>query len=166
MTRARAKAIHDKVTSLLTLQEFDVRVNGSLPHMHTLCILSYIPSTEPQDGAKDDREGGREDEEEETTKTTKKEKGQEARPAARPRPAFLRPQARALGHVPGLGRPSCISQAGALGHHPGLGRPSCTHPSQQIQPGLGRPQPDLAGFPAWKKGIFPCNPPTYPLYYI
>ena len=47
MTRSRAKAIHDKVNSLLSLHTFDVSVNGLLLHGTTLCILSYEPSMEP-----------------------------------------------------------------------------------------------------------------------
>ena len=65
MTRSRAKAIHDKVNSLLYLHTFDVSVNGSLPHGDTLCMLSYEPSMEPQGDAKDDQDKGQEEEEEE-----------------------------------------------------------------------------------------------------
>ena len=60
MTRSRAKAIHDKVNSLLSLHEFDVLVNGSLPHADTLCILRYDPSMDSQDVAKDVRDDGQE----------------------------------------------------------------------------------------------------------
>ena len=61
MTRSRAKAIHDKVNSLLSLHTFDVSVNGSLPHGDTLCMLSYEPPMEPQGDAKEGQEDGQGD---------------------------------------------------------------------------------------------------------
>ena len=64
MTRSRAKDIHDKVNSLLSLHTFDVSVNGSLPHGDTLCMLNYEPPREPQGDAKDDQDKSQEEEKE------------------------------------------------------------------------------------------------------
>jgi hypothetical protein len=47
MTRARAKAIHDKVNSLLSSHAFDTSWDGSLPHAETLCIIRYEGSESP-----------------------------------------------------------------------------------------------------------------------
>ncbi|KAK1628064.1 hypothetical protein QYE76_002379, partial [Lolium multiflorum] len=44
MTRARAKAIHDKVNSLLTTLDLDTPLDGMLPHAETLCrIVEFLP---------------------------------------------------------------------------------------------------------------------------
>ena len=39
MTRARVKALHDKVNSLLSMCDLDTPLNGLLLHSDTLCIL-------------------------------------------------------------------------------------------------------------------------------
>ena len=44
MTRARTKALHDKVNSLLSTLELDTPLDGILPHTNVLCILSYDPT--------------------------------------------------------------------------------------------------------------------------
>jgi hypothetical protein len=51
MTRARAKAIHDKVNSLLTTLDLDTPLDGMLPHAETLCVIRYV---EHQDPGEDD----------------------------------------------------------------------------------------------------------------
>jgi hypothetical protein len=43
MTRARAKALHDKVNSLLFTCDFGSTLDGMLLHSDTLCILRYEP---------------------------------------------------------------------------------------------------------------------------
>ena len=43
MTRARAKAIHDKVNSFLSMCDIDPTLDGTLPHANALCILRYEP---------------------------------------------------------------------------------------------------------------------------
>ena len=43
MTRARAKAFHDKVNSLLSTCDFGSTLDGMLLHSDTLCILRYEP---------------------------------------------------------------------------------------------------------------------------
>ena len=48
MTRARAKAIHDKVNSLLSSCDFDTPMDGILLHQSVLCILTYTPRTPPR----------------------------------------------------------------------------------------------------------------------
>ena len=45
MTRARAKALHDKVNSLLSTCDFGSTLDGILSHSDTLCILRYEPSS-------------------------------------------------------------------------------------------------------------------------
>ena len=49
MTRSRAKAIQDKVNSLLASLEFDISMNGSLPKAYVLCILRYEPYINTQE---------------------------------------------------------------------------------------------------------------------
>ena len=44
MTRARVKALHDKVNSLLCSHDFDLPLDGILPYAPVLCILSYDPN--------------------------------------------------------------------------------------------------------------------------
>jgi hypothetical protein len=41
MTRARVKAIHDKVNSLLTTLDLGTPLDGLLPHADTLCVIRY-----------------------------------------------------------------------------------------------------------------------------
>jgi len=41
MTRARVKALHDKVNSLLSVHDLDTPLNCFLPHSDTLCVLRY-----------------------------------------------------------------------------------------------------------------------------
>src|SRR5215203_1265015 len=60
MTRARAKAIHDKVNSLLTSLDLDTPLDGMLPHAETLCVIRYV---EHQDHGEDDTPWSREGEE-------------------------------------------------------------------------------------------------------
>ena len=69
MTGSRAKAIQYKVNSLLSLHEFDLSMNGSLPQADMLCVLRYEPDINPQmdkevkegegheDGGKEDAAG-------------------------------------------------------------------------------------------------------------
>ena len=45
MTRARAKALHDKVNSLLSTFDLGSTLDGMLLHTDTLCILRYEPPT-------------------------------------------------------------------------------------------------------------------------
>ncbi|KAK1608389.1 hypothetical protein QYE76_032062 [Lolium multiflorum] len=101
MTRARAKAIHDKVNSLLTTLDLDTPLDGMLPHAETLCVIRYV---EHQDPGEDDTPWSREGEEQLVEKMPKKldpkttEELEEEKLAARTRrPApdrSIRPQAR------------------------------------------------------------------------
>src|SRR3954451_13999601 len=43
MTRARAKALHDKVNSLLITLDLDTPLDGMLLTADTLCVIRYIP---------------------------------------------------------------------------------------------------------------------------
>ncbi|KAK1602063.1 hypothetical protein QYE76_017106 [Lolium multiflorum] len=47
MTRARAKAIHDKVNSLLTTLDLDTPLDGMLPHADVLCVIRYKAHQDP-----------------------------------------------------------------------------------------------------------------------
>ncbi|KAK1665005.1 hypothetical protein QYE76_053164 [Lolium multiflorum] len=60
MTRARAKALHDKVNSLLTTLDLGTPLDGMLPHADTLCVIRYV---EHQDLGEDDTPWSREGEE-------------------------------------------------------------------------------------------------------
>src|SRR3954451_18385871 len=48
MTRARAKALHDKVNSLLATFHFDTPLDGMLLTVDTLCVVRYIPQESPR----------------------------------------------------------------------------------------------------------------------
>jgi hypothetical protein len=43
ITRARAKALHDKVNLLLNTLDLAHTLNGSLPHCNTFCAVRYEP---------------------------------------------------------------------------------------------------------------------------
>jgi hypothetical protein len=43
MTRVRAKALHDKVNSLLNTLDLEHTWNGSLPHGNIICAVRYEP---------------------------------------------------------------------------------------------------------------------------
>ena len=43
MTRARVRALHDKVNSLLNMCDFDNPLDGLLLHSNVLCIIRYEP---------------------------------------------------------------------------------------------------------------------------
>ena len=43
MTRARVKALHDKVNSLLTTLDLDTPLDGLLPQADMLCVIRYEP---------------------------------------------------------------------------------------------------------------------------
>ncbi|KAK1602126.1 hypothetical protein QYE76_017169 [Lolium multiflorum] len=47
MTRARAKAIHDKVNSLLTTLDLGTPLDGLLPHADVLCVIRYKAHQDP-----------------------------------------------------------------------------------------------------------------------
>ena len=48
MTRARAKALHEKVNSLLSSIDLGSTLDGLLLHTDTLCILRYEPREQPR----------------------------------------------------------------------------------------------------------------------
>ncbi|KAK1561298.1 hypothetical protein QYE76_037242 [Lolium multiflorum] len=48
MTRARAKAIHDKENSLLTTRDLDTPLDGMRPHAETLCVIRYMEHQGPE----------------------------------------------------------------------------------------------------------------------
>ena len=61
MTRAPAKAIHDKVNSFLSMCDLDPTMDGTLPHANALCILRYEPHGGRQVDTEEDGEGQHED---------------------------------------------------------------------------------------------------------
>ncbi|KAK1617402.1 hypothetical protein QYE76_022919 [Lolium multiflorum] len=71
MTRARAKAIHDKVNSLLTTLDLDTPLDGMLPHAETLCVIRYM---EHQDPGEDETSWSREGEEQQNLEMNMKPK--------------------------------------------------------------------------------------------
>ena len=52
MIRSRAKAIQDKVNSLLSLHQFNLAIDGLLPPADTLCILRYELHDKDMEGRK------------------------------------------------------------------------------------------------------------------
>ena len=64
MTRARVKALHDKVNSLLSMCDLDTPLNGLLLHADTLCILRNNYQEDQGASAEDGQETSREEDEE------------------------------------------------------------------------------------------------------
>ena len=62
MTRARVKALHDKVNSLLSMCDLDTPLNGLLLHSDTLCILRHDPHEDLQESVEVGQESSQEDE--------------------------------------------------------------------------------------------------------
>ena len=56
MTRARAKALHDKVNLLLNTLDLEHTVNGSLPHGNIICAVRYEPHGEVTKGEEHEEE--------------------------------------------------------------------------------------------------------------
>jgi hypothetical protein len=59
MTRARAKALHQEVNSLLSVCDLNTPLNGMLPHANTICVIRYLE----QEAHHESRVRGEEDEE-------------------------------------------------------------------------------------------------------
>ena len=83
MTRSRAKAIHDKVNSFLSMCDIDPTLDGTLPHANALCILRYEPHGGRQVDTEED--GGSQREGREETGPTGSEPA--SRSPSRTRPA-------------------------------------------------------------------------------
>ena len=60
MTRSRAKALQDKVNSLLYMCDFDPTLDGTLPHANALCILRFEPLRRLQESMDVGHEDGQE----------------------------------------------------------------------------------------------------------
>ena len=79
MTRARVKALHDKVNSLLSMCDLDTPLNGLLLHSDTLCVLSFGGPEDPyedgQEATHEDGQGSSQGDEEEEEKMEKKSPG-------------------------------------------------------------------------------------------
>ena len=151
MTRARVKALHDKVNSLLALCDLDTPLNGLLLQSDALCVLRYdgpedlwgsADQDEQEDAGEEDRQAGLA-----VTAQPRPPLGQ-ASPASLP---GLAPASPRLAHVPE--RP-----ASQPGPDPASPRPADDQmrPASQAglsparpapaptQPASGRPQPGLA----------------------
>ena len=57
MTRARTKALHDKVNSLLSTCDLSSTLDGLLLHSDTLCILRYEPQHGHMEEGQEDGQG-------------------------------------------------------------------------------------------------------------
>ena len=67
MTRARAKAIQDKVNSFLSTCDYNFPLNGLLPHADVLSVLRYNPQeATPKDQDNELEQKTQEEEEEDT----------------------------------------------------------------------------------------------------
>ena len=108
MTRSRVKALHEKVTSLLSMCDLDTPLNGLLLHAGTLCILRIHLDDDPQWSREDEQEDPQDEGEDDQEKIPKDGRGEEegggsrlaglqaglgrtptrsSRPPSRPRPA-------------------------------------------------------------------------------
>ena len=118
MTRSRVKALHEKVTTLLSMCDLDLPLNGLLPHTGTLCILRTHTDDDPQWSQEDDQEKVRDDGEDEQEEIQEdgqeEEEGGEDREGSNPRPPAYQPAQAGL--QAGL-------QPEAAGLHVGPGRP-------------------------------------------
>ena len=74
MTRARVKALQQKVNSLLSFFDFDSTLDGMLLHSNTLYILRYEPWEKPQDWTPRACKKGEEGREEGKHEDTREEK--------------------------------------------------------------------------------------------
>ena len=116
MTRSRVKALHEKVTSLLSMCDFDTPLNGLLLQSDTLCVLSHEEREELWGNLDQDGQGMHQDKDEEDGENC--QDGLKNQPTAWPRPATIQNQpAWKAGLQPDLkawptarpGRPSCKS---------------------------------------------------------
>ncbi|KAK1608392.1 hypothetical protein QYE76_032065 [Lolium multiflorum] len=61
MTRARVKALHEKVNSILSTLNLGTTLDGMLPHANVLCVIRYEHREEyVTGGPTPDKEGGEE----------------------------------------------------------------------------------------------------------
>ena len=97
MTRSRAKAIQDKVNSLLSITQFNLSMDGSLPQADVLCILRYEPGIGTNEVKEDEGDEG--DDQgvvvEAAERNEEAEEGKKTRsvwgPVNRPRPVQQKP---------------------------------------------------------------------------
>ena len=83
MTRARARAIHDEVNSLLTTFDLNTPLDGLLLHSDTLCVIRYV-EREARHGSQAIGEEDDEEEEEEKGVEANRRKNRRAGPGADP----------------------------------------------------------------------------------
>ena len=77
MTRSRVKALHENVTSLLSMCDFDTPLNGLLLHAGTLCILRNHLDDDLQWTGEDKQEKAQDDGEDDQEKTQEDDQGED-----------------------------------------------------------------------------------------
>ena len=141
MTRARVKALHDKVNSLLALCDLDTPLNGLLLQSDALCVLRYDGPEDLWGSADQDEQG---------------DAGEEDMQAGLVVPAQPRPPS------------GQASPASLPGLSPASSRPAHVpeRPASQPGPGPASPRPaDAQMRPASQAGLSPARPapaPTQP----
>ncbi|KAK1572649.1 hypothetical protein QYE76_018789 [Lolium multiflorum] len=144
MTRARVKALHEKVNSLLTTLDLDTPLDGLLPRADVLCVIRYKAH---QDLGEEDTPRSGEGEEQRDAKMDVEldpespEERKEEKMAGRSRTRSDRPPDRATrfgpgprpvpsGHYPGAPEPRSVAarsqDPGCPGARPALSAPSTT----------------------------------------
>ena len=133
ITRARAKAIQEKVNSFLYMCDFDPIMNGMLPHANALCILRYEPQGRLHRSMKDGQEDGQVQGQEEAPS-----------PAGTPPGTYRGPYraSRSYAHRPAPSRYSARSCTGPA-------EPPCTasHPAGIVAGGIPGCIPGRTGTP-------------------
>ncbi|KAK1601986.1 hypothetical protein QYE76_027091 [Lolium multiflorum] len=151
MTRARVKALHDKVNSLLTSLDLDTPLDGMLPHAETLCVIRYV---EHQDHGEDGTSWSREGEEQLIEKMyteldpkspqERKEEtmsGQSRIRSDRPPDRATRLRIRSTGRLTGPPGPQPGHQPVPSGRLPGAPEPRPVTARSRIRSPTGRPGP-------------------------
>src|SRR5215217_2570497 len=151
MTRARVKALHDKVNSLLTSLDLDTPLDGMLPHAETLCVIRY---GEHQGHGEDGTSWSREGEEQLIEKMyteldpkspqERKEEtmsGQSRIRSDRPPDRATQSRIRPTGRLTGPPGPQPGHQPVPSGRHPGAPEPRPVTARSRIRSPTGRPGP-------------------------
>ncbi|KAK1617398.1 hypothetical protein QYE76_022915 [Lolium multiflorum] len=173
MTRARAKAIHDKVNSLLTSLDLDTPLDGMLPHAETLCVIRYV---EHQDHGEDVTPWSREGEEQLSKKMyteldpkspeERKEEKTDGRSRTRSDRApdrATRLRIRSTGRLTGPPGSQPGYQPVPSGQHPGASGPRPVGARSQARSGPDRPVTGPSGPDAGQPAAQPAEPVQTPV---
>jgi hypothetical protein len=139
ITRARAKAIHQEVNSLLTTLDLGTPLDGMLPHADMLCVIIY---EEHQDPGEEDTPRSRGGEDQRDVKMDMEldpessEEREEGKMAGRPRTRSNRPPDWATRSGPG-------SRLVPTGHSPGAPEPRPV--PDPVRTGCSGPRPGRTG---------------------